>query len=72
MTSWLSDSTSKLSVAAESDDGATAAEYALMAALIAMVIIAAVALLGSALQDNFECSASHVSNLGADPGNVDC
>jgi pilus assembly protein Flp/PilA len=59
-------------ITARSEEGATAAEYALMAALIALVIIAAVALLGSSLQDSFECSASHVSNLGGNPADVDC
>lgn len=41
-----------------SDRGATAAEYALIAALIAVVIIAAVALLGTSLFDLFDSAAS--------------
>jgi len=36
-----------------SDEGATAVEYGLMVALIAVVIIAAVALLGTNLRDVF-------------------
>ncbi|MHA7178744.1 Flp family type IVb pilin [Arthrobacter sp. MDB2-24] len=35
------------------EDGATAVEYGIMVALIAVVIIAAVTLLGSGLQDKF-------------------
>jgi pilus assembly protein Flp/PilA len=36
------------------DDGATAVEYALMVALIAIVIVAAVALLGTTTSSKFE------------------
>lgn len=43
------------------DCGATATEYALIAALIAVVIIAAVTLLGSNLVDSFNDSASSVA-----------
>ena len=41
-----------------SDEGATAVEYGLMVALIAVVIIAAVTLIGTQLNANFQ----HVAN----------
>lgn len=54
------------------EDGATAVEYALMAALIAMVIVGAVAYLGTALFESYECTGEHVSQLTDDPHSVDC
>jgi len=49
----------RLLVTLRADDrGATAAEYALIAALIAVVVIGAVALLGTSLFDLFDSAAS--------------
>jgi pilus assembly protein Flp/PilA len=45
-----------------SEDGATAVEYALMVALIAVVIIAAVTLLGTATSDKFQQVGDAVSS----------
>ena len=48
--------------------GATAVEYAIMAALIAVVIIVAVTAVGVNLTGSFECAASAVGALpGLDP-----
>ena len=44
------------------EEGATAVEYGLMVALIAVAIIAAVTLLGGNLKDKFTSVASAVSN----------
>lgn len=52
-----------------SESGATAVEYALMAALIAMVIFGAVALLGSNLREFYDCTATAVDGL---PGVTEC
>ena len=49
--------------------GATAVEYAIMAALIAVVIIGAVAAVGNTLNEGYECAASAV---GALPGVAEC
>jgi pilus assembly protein Flp/PilA len=46
------------------DRGATAVEYGLMVALIAIVIIGAVTLLGGALNDKFETVEQAVTNAG--------
>ena len=43
------------------DEGATAVEYGIMVALIAVVIIAAVALLGGALSDMFSDVEDEIS-----------
>lgn len=48
-----------------SERGATAIEYAFMVALIAMVVIAAVMLLGETLADAFDCVVSSLSNPGS-------
>jgi pilus assembly protein Flp/PilA len=48
------------------DDGATAVEYGIMVALIAIVIIAAVFALGGTLSDNFQNVADCVENPGPD------
>ena len=45
---------------AKNDRGATAVEYGLIVALIAVVIIAAVFLIGQNLQETFETVASSV------------
>ena len=47
------------------EEGATAVEYGLMVALIAVVIITAVGLLGTNLSDKFDTVATEVSNAGA-------
>ena len=47
------------------EDGATAVEYGLMVALIAVVIIAAVTLLGTNLSEKFDTVAQEVGNAGA-------
>jgi pilus assembly protein Flp/PilA len=44
------------------EDGVTAIEYALIASLIAIVIIAAVALVGAALNNIFNCVASKLND----------
>jgi len=49
VTTWWSD----LKVRAEEEKGATAVEYALMVALIAVVIIAAVAFVGKSASTQF-------------------
>jgi Flp pilus assembly pilin Flp len=54
------------------EDGATAVEYALMAALIAMVIFVAVIGLGRNLGESYDCTAEHVEQLRSDPGSVTC
>lgn len=48
-----------------SERGATAVEYGLMVALIAVVIIASVILLGTQTRDSFDCSAEMVRQRGA-------
>lgn len=50
----------RLRAAWTGDRGATAAEYALIAALIAMVVIAAVVFLGVSVFDLFEGAASSI------------
>ena len=47
------------------EDGATAVEYGLMVALIAVVIITAVGLLGTNLRDKFSAVALAVQGAGA-------
>ena len=46
------------------EDGATAVEYGLMVALIAIVIIAAVTLLGQNLSTKFDSVAQEVGQAG--------
>jgi pilus assembly protein Flp/PilA len=46
---------------AHNESGATAVEYGLIAALIAVVIIAGAGLLGQALNDKFTAIAGHVN-----------
>ena len=47
------------------EEGATAVEYGLMVALIAVVIIGAVTLLGTALEDKFDEVQEGVAGAGA-------
>ncbi len=54
MTNWYVRSHRWLGDVVEREDGATAVEYALMVALIALVIVAAVALLGEQTSSAFE------------------
>ena len=49
----------------ENERGATSAEYALIAALIAVVIVIAVTLLGTNTKGLFDRSASSVSKVAA-------
>jgi pilus assembly protein Flp/PilA len=51
------------------EGGATAVEYAIMASLIAVVIVVAVTLLGSNLNELFGCAATKVGGL---PGDTPC
>ncbi len=53
-----------LSVRLRSEKGATAVEYGIMVALIAVVIIAAVTLLGGTLSDTFHNIQCNVSGAG--------
>jgi len=55
---WWAD----LRTRAQEEKGATAVEYALMVALIAIVIIAAVAFLGHAVSNKFSTVGSGVNN----------
>jgi pilus assembly protein Flp/PilA len=48
------------------EDGVTALEYGLIAALIAAVIIGAVALLGTEIREVFDRVATAISNAGSD------
>jgi pilus assembly protein Flp/PilA len=50
---------------ATSEEGATAVEYGLMVALIAVVIIVAVALLGNTLSDTFSEVEESVRTAGS-------
>lgn len=50
---------------ARREEGATAVEYGLMVALIAVVIIGAVFLLGGNLEDTFTSVADSIENPGA-------
>ena len=49
---------------AHDESGATAIEYGLIAALIAVVIIAGATTLGNSLKDKFNTIASKVSSAG--------
>lgn len=53
-----------LSVRLRSEKGATAVEYGIMVALIAVVIIAAVTLLGGTLSDTFNNIKCNVAGTG--------
>ena len=56
---------------AEDNEGATAVEYGIMVALIAVVIIAAVFLIGQELNSDFSCVGSALSNAN-NAGTVNC
>jgi pilus assembly protein Flp/PilA len=58
MAAWWND----LRARADTEGGATAVEYALMVALIAIVIVAAVAFLGHAVSNKFSTVGSGVNN----------
>ena len=58
VTTWWNDLTDR----AAEDGGATAVEYALMIALIAVVIIVAVAFIGKAASNQFSSVGSGVDN----------
>ena len=47
------------------EEGVTAIEYALIAALIAVVIIGTLTTLGSAISDKFQVIADAISNAGS-------
>ncbi|MDX1485040.1 MAG: Flp family type IVb pilin [Alphaproteobacteria bacterium] len=49
----------------EKDEGVTAIEYGLIAALIAVVIIAAVTLVGAELQNTFTTIGNALQNSGS-------
>jgi pilus assembly protein Flp/PilA len=57
----------KMYVWAHSDEGATAVEYGLMVALIAVVIIGAVQLLGTSLNDIFTEIQEAIAGTTASP-----
>jgi pilus assembly protein Flp/PilA len=61
VTTWWND----LKERAQEERGATAVEYALMVALIAVVIIAAVTFLGESASDKFDTVGSAVNNAGS-------
>jgi pilus assembly protein Flp/PilA len=61
VTTWWND----LKERALEERGATAVEYALMVALIAVVIIAAVTLLGNNASSKFSTVATAVGNAGS-------
>ena len=50
---------------ATEEHGATAVEYALMVALIAVVIIAAVTFIGTSAEDKFNTVGSEINNAGS-------
>jgi pilus assembly protein Flp/PilA len=49
------------------EEGATAIEYGLLAALVSVVIIGAVTLLGTHLSETFQSVADSLTGAGADP-----
>jgi Flp pilus assembly pilin Flp len=54
------------------NEGATSIEYAIVASLIAVVIVLAVAAVGTATRLSYECSAAKVGALATSPGDPDC
>ena len=54
------------------ESGATSAEYAILASLIAVVIIGAVALLGRTMLSSYECTAENVESLSGENPGTDC
>jgi pilus assembly protein Flp/PilA len=63
VTTWWAD----LKGRAAEEGGATAVEYALMVALIAVVIIAAVTFIGTSADSKFDEVGSAVNGAGATP-----
>jgi pilus assembly protein Flp/PilA len=61
VTTWWAD----LKGRAAEEGGATAVEYALMVALIAVVIITAVAFIGTSSSDKFQQVGDEINNAGA-------
>jgi pilus assembly protein Flp/PilA len=61
LTTWWADLKERIS----EDRGATAVEYALMVALIAVVIILAVTFLGTSAESKFNQVGSAVNNAGS-------
>ena len=56
-----------------SDEGATAVEYGIMVALIAVVIIAAVYGLGQTLKDDYSCVEQYVKDTPQNaPNTANC
>lgn len=55
----------------QGQEGATAREYALMAALIAMVLFGAVAALGSGMRTSYECDGQRIDGLARSSPVVD-
>lgn len=60
VTTWWAD----LKGRAAEEGGATAVEYALMVALIAVVIITAVAFIGTSSSEKFDQVGQEISNAG--------
>lgn len=56
------------SAAARRDEGATAVEYGLLVALIAVVIITAVTALGTSVSTKFQEAATAITNAGGAAG----
>ena len=54
------------------DDGASAVEYGLLVALIAVVIAATVVTLGNALQDKFKAACENVAQQEANASDRTC
>ena len=53
----------RLGSAAGADEGSTAAEYALILGLVAVVVVAAVVFLGASVTGLFDATASTISDL---------
>jgi pilus assembly protein Flp/PilA len=54
----------------DGQDGATAVEYGIMVALIAVVIVLAVWGVGQALSSDYSCVQGHLENAPNDPNAV--
>ena len=59
------------SVSVTREDGASAAEYAILISAIAVIILAAIAFLGNASQDNFEAACVEFSNSSGEEANCE-
>lgn len=64
MGKWIRDAGGRLTGAMRPEDGATAVEYALMVALIALVVVAAVTFLGQGTNSLYG-NSSLVNSLGS-------